>query len=153
MGILLVLAGTLVLAAIAAKSRANRKAVRILLVLAMACLIISSVILFYSGRPVSNYRTPPYFSEDAFRKIHPGMTAEEVRNLVGQPLERWEVSSIDPKTSLESKREKWLYSKPERRHEPYRLLAVVFEKEDEIVVETTDRELRPWGFGPRAILD
>ena len=121
----------------------RKRTSRITYILAMSAipfLIVSFVIELY---PVSNYWTSPYFSQEAFRKISPGMTAEEVHDLIGQPLERWYSEISAPKTSSKSDREWWVYSKAQRPHKPYKRFVVVFDKEDQIVVETTDYELRP----------
>lgn len=110
----------------------------ILAILAIPFLIVSLVIKWY---PVTNYYTSPHFSQEAFQKIYPGMSPDEVRDLVGPPLERFHRESIDPETSLKSEYNIWEYSKPDRQYKPYKRFVVEFDQYNK-VVETTDYETR-----------
>ena len=119
----------------------RKRTTRLAYVLAFSAIPLLTVSFVIKWYPVSNYWTSPYFSQEAFRKIRPGMSPDEVRDIVGPPLETWQSRMTPTNTPSESDRSIWVYSKPERHYKPYKRFVVEF-NQDKKVVEKTDYETR-----------
>jgi outer membrane protein assembly factor BamE (lipoprotein component of BamABCDE complex) len=97
-------------------------------VAAVAILALLGVTLLPSLAPMAQrwwrsitirYAAAPFFTPSAFKAIQPGMTADEVRDCVGYPLERHFLEDT----------EYWAYTGPRGPHaDDYRLYLVVFDR-------------------------
>jgi len=100
------------------------------LTLVIICAIIG-VLLFVKLRPrgflVDNYWTTSYFSEAKFQEIKADMSYEQVRDLIGIPLQRirWATAGWH-----------WVYSQPVDPNKPYRKFVTVFDNDTSKVVRS-----------------
>ena len=102
-----------------------------LLTLAIICAIIG-VLLYVKLRPlgflVDNYWTTSYFSEAKFQEIKADMSCEQVRDLIGLPLQRviWRTAGWH-----------WVYSQPVDPNKPYKKFVTVFDNDTGKVVRSS----------------
>jgi len=101
-----------------------------LLSLAIICIIIVVRLLFNlrsRGFLVDNYWTTSYFSEAKFQEIKVDMTCEQVRDLIGLPLQRarWTTAGWH-----------WVYSQPLDPNKSYRKYVTVFDNDTSQVVRS-----------------
>ena len=98
--------------------------------LAIICAIVA-VVLFANLRSrgflVDNYWTILYFSAAKFQEVKADMTCEQVRDLIGLPLQRqrWTTAGWH-----------WVYSHPVDPNKPYRKFVTVFDNDTSKVVQS-----------------
>ncbi len=80
--------------------------------------------VFHGVGFIGNFHVSPYFSHPRFAQVQRGMSEEEVRDVVGPPLQR---------KTLEDGSCRWDYSTQMRADERYMRLAVTFDEERKVV--------------------
>jgi hypothetical protein len=101
-----------------------------LLSLAIICIIIGVLLLVRLrslGFWVDNYWTTLYFSEGKFQEIKAGMNTEQVRDLIGIPLQRKRWTTVGWY---------WIYAQPVDPNKPYREFVTVFDNDTSKVIQS-----------------
>jgi hypothetical protein len=94
----------------AAPRKWYRRRITYLILLAVVVLVAARYLFFPDNQTIglyirelfgTNYSAPPFFSLKNFKRIQPGMTPDEVRDLIGFPLRRYSVVGLEDETRWE----------------------------------------------------